>query len=401
MSVKFSFAHISDLHFAETPNERFILDAIKSKADRVRAICGNLPGWFRQRLSLRAINLAQEQLLDQGLLKTGWSVSFTSHDETVTKELLSHLEGIGYLDGLIFTGDIATTASRGNLEAAMSFFVPPYLGSRKLFGEHDLRLEATSNHRCFVMPGNHDRFSPWLKVPNSGLFEDVFRENWQAGQDHPSCSISCTNKAIKHFVLAEKAGPAQKESVVICLVDLAFGEQSLWGIAKRLPGNIFGRGYADAEVLSDLVTITKEIRATSNPPPLVIWGVHYPPCMHMTNPSLLLEEERRLVVAAKQAEVPIILSGHYHRSCTYPILSAPNTVQVITAGSATTYVPEPHNEFFEIHLDVKNGLLAAAPKIHLFRWVGTGHPTLASPDVRTNWVQVPACLPGEMKIIPC
>src|ERR1700730_6313035 len=146
--------HISDLHFSFEPRR---LDALS----RIRL-------GFREFQVLRALFRLRSNSL------------FSSHDRDLARAIAEFADlNSSLLDGIIITGDLATTGLAEDLSIALSFLnAPPAAGVTSAEGMPTL---AASGLNIFLLPGNHDRYATELGGPGGTDFDDIFSQYWESG----------------------------------------------------------------------------------------------------------------------------------------------------------------------------------------------------------------------------
>lgn len=302
----FRLLHVSDLHIGAHPQQLGFL---------------NLP------------------FIKAGFKVSGYTgtASVSSHNEDMLEglALLAWMEGHA-LDGILITGDLATTGSSGDLQAAEKFLhdapssVVEYLtvgGKPTLSSPHNLNL--------YLIPGNHDRYDGRFLLPGGKNFDNTFQStsnaNWPVGQS------------------AYEIDVLKKEGVSLGIIG---GDLSLrssghvrWGNAAQ----VWGAGRAYQDVVDEMVRLTEKMR-NENSPIEVIWLVHFPPSFPNPAPCLPLLDEDILIKAMLNNDINFLLTGHTHDEEQYQItgVSASNgvkSVQVLCAGSATEHrLPSSHDQ---------------------------------------------------------
>ena len=106
----------------------------------------------------------------------GFNVFLTGRNEKALAEV-AYREG-AQIEGVIVTGDLATTGHKSDLQAAYDFFrqrngTNPYLTSN-----NEPTLNSPRNLDLYLIPGNHDRFD-WkrLLMPGGTDFDVTFSDN--------------------------------------------------------------------------------------------------------------------------------------------------------------------------------------------------------------------------------
>lgn len=324
---KIRILHISDLHIAQRPRSVSWLDEAKLRLS-FGSFCD----------------------LDYENSKAS---SFCQGKLEELKNLIDKLEP---LDGLMVTGDIATTGRRPDLLKARSFF---YGHQRELNFDFAVRgfpdLVDNKIKEIMLMPGNHDRYLDSILgfEPGGDDFDEIFIDHWQS-------------KTESWILPADtfEVGVISADFTLYSLYDaeaLLFLDRMTFG--QTLPKWVcaFAQGKVYEEILKELKIKTlgmrDEIKAR-NKVPVILWATHFPPAYPHSEsffPQMFYADhlhkligEEDLIEAANDCKVSAILCGHVHKRHDYPVENL--NCRVYCAGSATQfYAPDGNScQLFEI-----------------------------------------------------
>lgn len=257
-------------------------------------------------------------------LGRGGSLSLTSsHDASVAEKLALYARELvenRLIDAIVLSGDLATTGSSRDLQAAAAFV-------RKDLGECGVPV--------VLIPGNHDRMAVPTHKPGGTGFDGVFASAWGVGQTARILSV-----------LEKTVGGRSR----LALVGADFTLRHAADATARL-GGAFGQGRVHATTLRQLVSLTEALRQL-DPAMAVLWVVHFPPGFRDVAPALSLINDDSLIEAAEQQGVAAILAGHTHECRDYDISFGAAPVRVLCAGTATQYHAPGGNfvHLVEIHV---------------------------------------------------
>jgi len=274
----------------------------------------------------------------------------TSYDSAVANQMFRYLKKIISVDPndptdlLIFTGDIANTGDEQDLDAAADFL----MGRR--FGQFP-NMEDTSIEKIRVpfmlMPGNHDRFDGLLNKPGSTNFEDKFGSRWDFRTNASHFSKRPGAAIVGDMVRAISIHKNNDVRLVVICADFSLRYSS----EAHFP-EFMGQGEINKIRLDALIDATKLTR-NKDEDAVIVWGIHFPPMFKNVPPSLRLIDEDRLVEAAIENDIGLILSGHTHEKDGYWI-DVNEQVKVICGGSASSYGSEHGNHINEISFFAEN-----------------------------------------------
>jgi predicted phosphodiesterase len=192
-------------------------------------------------------------------------------------------------DGIIVSGDLATTGRGGDLRVAKSFIAePPNYGPFIRHNEATIS-RTTLPKNIHLVPGNHDRYRDDAGTPGSPhfalTFENPHMRNLQGDVGH---WVKRKNGQYIGFVYA----------------DFSLRERAH---ATNPVSGPYGQGRAYAKTLSELSKLTKQLQGRGMP---VVWVIHFAP--YQTDPNLILVNFNRLSNTAASLGVLCTLCGHTH-----------------------------------------------------------------------------------------
>lgn len=254
--------------------------------------------------------------------------SFTFAPKYSRKRLVRFLSFLGTrrgtLDGIIMTGDIATTGRIFDLE--------------KAFDTVKNRIKPIGVD-LGLLPGNHDRWVPYRKGYDSAIFSLGYDPG---GKDF-------------HHLFSDFWGPGDvrtfrfrndKFRVDVIAADLSLKRSKDAEIPKLI--NKHGQGRVYEGILKELETATVKAMNDAEFATVVLWAIHFPPYCPDIASNLRLIYEKNLIEKAEELGVPIILAGHSHVPRAYPIPTY--ELRVFCAGSLCEY-NQARNNFFIITIE--------------------------------------------------
>ena len=330
--MDFRFVHLADLHFSVYPSHVNPLD----RRDKSRL---HKAAW----------------ILERKRRSGPWSLPTTFEPDVavvLARDLKDKVQSKS-IDGIIVTGDLATTGHERDLNVAKQFLTGK-LGPE--FVLSDLGggfMNFFAALPVIVLPGNHDRytenFAGW-----SQQFEAKrnFSPAWCGGYKHVNRVTADSNSKRLRYSVFEKGG----EKLILVQADFSlkrwFDADLTMGVA-----GILGQGYAYNDVIKSLKALTARLRDKFSCR-TVIWLCHFPPDPNDDSACPANMEMRygsRLSKAASASDVKYILAGHIHRHICYSPISG---LEVICSASATDPVDTP--SFNEITFSVSGGRLIGA-----------------------------------------
>jgi UDP-2,3-diacylglucosamine pyrophosphatase LpxH len=352
--------HISDLHLAQQPNRRSILDRSDELRTAVRRMLFSdikhslIHGRFGQvrrafknllnedsivalRQALRdkeRINAAIDHALDTIFQGDGSFRNLTTH---VLKDLTfasSFDPGLLFclcnfiededpnLNAIVITGDLATTGLKVDLDKGLDF----------LEGTSIQSISSTAAPKL-LMPGNHDRYryigKEFLYAPGDTLFDTTFEDYW-SGPVQAYEPLRNDDSRLSVLIIAADFSLQSEQDCTFPLLKLS-----------RL-----AQGKAYPRTLEELVRCTKELKTAEREKgytPVVLWALHFPPYfVHQHSGRVAqalygvtknLIDEKLVVRRAREENVYAILAGHTHEAQDY--MTKHSGVRVLCAGSAT------------------------------------------------------------------
>lgn len=227
------------------------------------------------------------------------------------------------LNAIIITGDLATTGLKVDLEKGLDF----------LEGSSIQSISSTSAAKL-LLPGNHDRYrytvNGFLYAPGDPLFDTTFKDHW-------------TGPVQAYAPLRNADGL----SVIIIAADFSLQSEQdctlpLLKVSRLAQGRVYPL------LLKQLVSLTKDFKAEERKhgyTPVVLWALHFPPFFVPEHSGRIAQaiygmtknliDEKRLVWRAREENVYAILAGHTHEAQDYVTKRA--RVRVLCAGSATQH----------------------------------------------------------------
>lgn len=373
--------HISDLHLAEQPGLRSILDRSKGmkaavkktllsdikesvlsgkpyqlrgafkdllEDDNIKALRRALDGTSREQINNAIDEVLTKVALGDGSFKKAAAQFLrdqtfaSSFDSRLLDCLCNFIEDEDpNLSAIIITGDLATTGFRVDLTRGLSF----------LEGPSDPSISQVSFDKKLLLPGNHDRYiytpDGFLYAPGGQLFDATFKDYWSGP------------------VMAYKPLRSGELSVIIIAADFSLKSKNdctlpLLKVSRLAQGRVY------PEMVNQIVDLTKRLKDREQNwgyIPIVMWAIHFPPFFVHTNSGWMAQvlykltknllNEKLLAREARNQKVQRILAGHTHEAQIY--LMKKFGVKVLCAGSATQ--DDPGNkqcQIIEVTLDATN-----------------------------------------------
>jgi hypothetical protein len=302
--VQFNYIHLSDTHLCVQPNRRNVQQLIqRSLHDRLDTVL--------------------QQATISGLSSFLRPASYVP--EIVAGVAQFCFERARVLDGLIVTGDLATTGIATDISAAHRFIAsPPTAGFYS--APRTPTLAFIDGSIIQMIPGNHDKFDDDLGTPNGRNFElrfNSYMPNFSSGVGH---------------WMDEK----QSQRLGFILAD--FTLLTRFDATDKVVG-AFGQGRVYQDVLDELTDRTLRLRRET-PDISLVWIIHFAPydCGH----SIQLLDFDRFVDAALRLKIAATLCGHTHRSFKTVI----DDHIVYCSGSAGSVDKEHDARIHLLHFDV-------------------------------------------------
>ena len=314
--MEFRLVHLSDMHFATSPNL--------------------LPSPLQEGKLVQAIR--------EGFLRLGYQPTDDefrtngTHPATHAGRAARHLARfvrttLTQADPHIFvvSGDVSATGSEEDLDDAREYLLAvPRLNWSSDLGKP---LVGIASEKLIVLPGNHDRYEGRLLLPGGVAFDTTFSTHWNP-------SSACGRVQTQIF-------RANGEALIIASADLTLGS-----VADGSPPayGYIGTGRAYPQTIAALAEQTEAMRI-ENDTSAVVWVIHYPPLFAGINASLSLHDDQLLADAAETAGVAVILCGHTHEARRYQV----SNVVVNCAGTALETRRDEKWEFSVCRFEVLNG----------------------------------------------
>ncbi len=262
------------------------------------------------------------------------------------------------IDAVVVTGDLATTGSRADLNAALNYFEGRIPTEWSPSGTSFSRLTGIEGLPIMVMPGNHDRYTTPIFWPRSPEFENLFGPYWNFSGAAPARFAD--HRSVRTTYL-------QKDEAILALCAVDFSLHDLTE-ADQVPfaymgqGRVMARSHSNEakQPLDELVEQTQWIKA-SLPNAAIIWCVHYPPGFPQGDPNLRLINEYLLLARASELNIELLLSGHTHEFSSYML----GGTRVVCCGTTTAAGSTHGNAYLEITVDTAN---LAHPQIVQKQW---------------------------------
>jgi predicted phosphodiesterase len=247
------------------------------------------------------------------------------------------------LDGIIISGDVATTGLSEDLRVAHEFVAAPsdtWLDAR---GRPTL---SGANSWIFVLPGNHDRYEDCGGDAGCNRFNDVFSNFW--GSQHPY---------VNHKVI-EKGGAY----LAILGADFCLRRNS----DADSPQNMYkyGQGRVYTDVIEELKKRTEHLRCRFCDI-VPIWVVHFLP-VYGCDETLKLIDHSLFLEQALAHGIQLILAGHTHESKIY---YSKDGLTVACAGSASVFERDGRNSIHILELSLNKNEIERAYRTD-FVWDG-------------------------------
>lgn len=329
--------HASDLHISIHKQLRSPLDRLGDLGDRwdvpARAVADTLrlpknliTGWWKKTTASSHDPETLEALAE--FIYENAKEKFDADGNEITEE------GEGKLDGVVITGDLATTGSTGDVEMVSKFlrakFNPRHPHRSR---ESDYRGATLSAVRVPVLclPGNHDRFIPTREM-YLGIFPIFFKPG---GTEFDRLVEDYSQRVVHSIELTDELSHGRRLKVVVLGADLTL---SHFDDHTRLFGWL-AQGKVRSHICRRLVAMTEQVKEQKKEDEVlcVLWAIHFPPDFPGVRDHSRLLGERQLIKAANRAGVHAVLAGHTHQHLTYrnPSMS----FRVFCCGTTTQHEP--------------------------------------------------------------
>jgi Icc-related predicted phosphoesterase len=269
----FSFLHLTDLHFCQEPLRKYAPQLLKRSWNEI-------------------IDTIGEQRRDLGLSSFFLPASY---DPEIAKGVAQFCyDWSGAVDGIIITGDLATTGLTVDIKVAEQFIKQPAFSG--FLSADRFPTLASLELPIHLFPGNHDRYINNFGKPGSNYFDFVFD------------SYMDKNKKSK-FV---GSWVSEKEEVQLAFVHADFCLRARSGASFPRRYMSYGQGRVYDDVLEDLKNETVAIRSELGQVH-VVWLVHFAP-YDCGTASLRLIDHQKLLDAAEALDVRVTICGHTHQA---------------------------------------------------------------------------------------
>lgn len=193
------------------------------------------------------------------------------------------------IDGIIITGDIATTGISDDLNVARDFVAAEATAGGFVSVTRFPTLN-TSEVPIYAFPGNHDRYENDFGSTNSRIFDTLFKPYM------PNFASSVG------YWIDEKKGRR------VAFVYADFSLQTRFDALDKLVA-VYGQGRVYSDILELLKNKTRQIQADGITA-CVVWAIHFAPfdCGY----GLRLIDYDDLVRSAEELGVKAVLCGHTH-----------------------------------------------------------------------------------------
>lgn len=206
------------------------------------------------------------------------------------------LERRSVADGIIITGDLATTGTPSDISVAKSFVDEPARSG--FLSDNRMPTLQSSTLPIYVFAGNHDRYENNKAAPNSVLFDLSFSK-----YQRPS------TKYVGYWV-SEKRGQR------LGFVYADFSIRSRSDAEYLSPIFAYGQGRVYEDVLADLVEQTQAIWREEGRIP-ILWLIHFAP--FPCGLHLKFIDYEKIVSAAKALGILATVCGHTHQAIKHEV----------------------------------------------------------------------------------
>jgi len=313
MKNSFNFLHISDLHLAHKSN------------------CLHV-GQYAHENGVKRAFLDIQKINEKGYERTLYTP--TTYDaeillafEEAIDEIFEEDKVLQEYPIILLTGDIATTASKKNLQAAKNILssntdyknlidapIPSFINNTKTYNTYDY---------IYLLPGNHDRFciKPGSQFFKQGLetFSECFHEKWEKDE---RISIEEFDEYIMIFVdfsLPEGFYYRQYENYDNNYVLLTKEEKD---------GSFYGKGIYTVQLKEELEGILEDIQGLAISDKKILFVSHF--ALISDDKDLELINSNMLIETLNKYNITNFFCGHTHEA-KYDII---DNIQHICCGSA-------------------------------------------------------------------
>lgn len=244
-------------------------------------------------------------------------------------------------DGIIVSGDLATTGRGNDLQVAKIFVAqPPAYGPYVRYNEPTISACARPE-RIHLVPGNHDRYVDDFGTPGSPhfvlMFQDPYMQEYHQGE-------------------AVGFWKRTKLGISIGFVYADFSLRRATDVPDSVRG-CYGMGKVHENTFLRLKNKTRELSGEVS---AIIWVIHFAPYDY--DPTLELVGFKRITDAARELGVLCTLCGHTHDQQHFVI----DGHNVFCAGSAGCVDRKDRSSVHLIEVTIDEA--EARVKRRNFRW---------------------------------
>jgi Icc-related predicted phosphoesterase len=271
--TRFTYVHITDLHLCQ-------------KASRVNV------QYLMQRNLRHRIDTGIEQAFRLGIASLAQPASYIPHIVSGVAQFC--LQWRDAADGIIISGDIATTSMAVDMAAARVFVLEP--ARQGFMTDRKMPTLEPSNLAVYITPGNHDRYLNNLAAPNSKTFELTFGNQ-----------LSNFNGYVGYWV-------SEKDDARVAFLYADFSLRTRSDAEYCAPFFAYGQGRAYQDVLDDLKNRTLKLREEFGEL-TIVWITHFAP--FDCGEGLKFIDYATVTAAAVSLGVLCTLCGHTHKSAKF------------------------------------------------------------------------------------
>ena len=299
---RFSYIHLSDTHFCIEPVRRNALGLMR------RLPRNRIDTYWRQMRTIGYLSLAKPASYIPEILIG--AAQFCLERPSV--------------DGVIFTGDLATTGMMTDLLVARSFVSEP--AADGFVTENGSPTLNVGSRNIYVLPGNHDKYINPAGAPNCIHFAMQFGSLMRNYRD-----------GVGHWV-------RRKGNAHVGFIYADFTLQTRMDASDKFFA-VYGQGRVKEEVLRELKDRSFDLRRRFEKITLV-WVLHFAPfdCGY----SLRLHDYGDFIDAAISLRVAATICGHTHRASKTSV----DGHTILCAGSTGCVDAEEDSRIQVLHFDV-------------------------------------------------
>ncbi|MGJ5195189.1 metallophosphoesterase [Bradyrhizobium sp. HKCCYLRH1030] len=273
----FSYIHLSDLHLCQQPLRKNAVSL-----------------WGRRWNEV--IDTIGEQRKQWGFSSFFLPASF---DPEIAKGVAQFCadwrDGV---DGIIITGDLATTGLAIDIGVAEQFVKEPAAFAH--LTQSRTPTIASLGLPIHLFAGNHDRYVNNGAKPFSNYFDFIFK-------DYMDLKTSCVG-----------SWTVEKNDRHLAFVHADFSLSMRLGASFPRRAMAYGQGRVYVDVLDELRAETLRLRSDVDGVQIV-WLIHFAP--YECGSSLQLHDHQRLIDASRALGIKVILCGHTHEALVKTVAS--------------------------------------------------------------------------------